>query len=153
MINKSTIDSLVSCKVIALLLSFLLFGAVKAQYPLDSCSKQLSREIDLFIPGSVDTIQSSGKKVKAIHAGLLSQDFYLASGDSSVKVLGFRLTFEDRDGNYYVLIAKKGKMLVNNWAFNPNRIHSASLVELIDISIEMDGKCYHVPDQIYLIRK
>jgi hypothetical protein len=120
---------------------------------IDTCTAYDYKDVSVFIPGSVDTIQANGLRVKAIHAAELANGFELISKDSSINIISFRLVFGNReDGNLYSKTSKGNKILNDERIFSLSKIRAASLITIDKIIFKSHGICYKAKGQIYLCR-
>lgn len=120
----------------------------------DRCISMGFKDVDLFIPGSIDTVQQNGMKVKAIHASDLVNGFELVSTDSLVKIERFQLVFDNRiDGNIYIYPSKGSTITPSNTMLFPlSKVKDAGLITVENIFIRYNGVCYRARSQVYLTR-
>lgn len=120
----------------------------------DTCIISTFKDVDIFIPGSVDSIQENGLKVKAIYAADLINGFELKSADSAVKILRFQLVFDNKkEGNLYTKSFKGNKVMNNEEEhFLLSKIGGATLITIEEVSFRYKNACYRAKSQVYLCR-
>ncbi|MEO7983464.1 MAG: hypothetical protein ABI688_05210 [Bacteroidota bacterium] len=116
----------------------------------DTCILLAEGEIDVFIPGYIDTIQSNGLKVRAIHATTLVNGFELVSTDSLVRIVKFQLTFDDPDGNLYTIPSVGNKIPLDQTGSPLRKISGATLITIDKIVLRYRKVCYRIKGQVYL---
>ena len=118
----------------------------------DTCPIAGFKDVNLFIPSSVGTIQENGLRVKAVHAANLTNGFELISQDSLIKIVHFHLVFDNRaDGNLYSKISKGNKIMDNaKHLFSLSKIKDATLITIDDIMVKYKDICYRAKSQVYL---
>ena len=109
--------------------------------------------MDIFIQGAIDTVWD-GIKVKAINPAQLANGFELTCPDSSVKILGFEGTFDNKkDGKLYAFSSKGNKAIGDaKQTFSLLKIKDATLIAIDNITFRYKNICYKFRSQIYLCR-
>lgn len=142
--------------IITLISILLVLISVRGQSVLvkDTCLFPGLKEIDFFIPGSIDTIQENGIKTKAINAAQLVNGFDLLSRDSLVEIISFQLVFDNmEDGNLYAKMSKGNKITDDEkHLFSLSKIKEASLITIEHIVFRYKEICYRANGQVYLCR-
>ncbi len=119
----------------------------------DTCKASVFKEVDLFIPGSIDTIQNDFK-VKAIYAADLINGFELRSTDSSIRIVGFTVVFINKiDGALYRKAVKGFKVQDDEkQLFSISKIADADIITIEEVFVQYRNDCYRAKSQIYLCR-
>ncbi len=109
-------------------------------------------QFNVFIPGSHDSIQSNGKKVRVIEFDSLVNGFELVSDDSLVKVKRFNLVFFDGKitETIYSKAAESSRMIDDRPDLIPlSRLKNVDFFTLENIKVEYKGFCYTIAAQLY----
>lgn len=139
---------------IVISLFLLLTTSVKAQLNAsnDPCSKFNLKDVNIFIPGYIDTIQTNGLKVRAIDVSSLVKGFKILSSDSSVIIQSFFLTFEDR-GTIYSIPSVGDMIRADQSNFDQlQKIKETTIMTIDNIKVQYQGVCYRIDGQVYLPR-
>jgi hypothetical protein len=109
-------------------------------------------QFNVFIPGSHDSIQSNGMKVRVIEFDSLVNGFELVSDDSMVKVKGFFLVFDDNTKTLALYSKSTGtsRMTDDRPDIVPlSKLGDARYLVLDRIMLEYNGFCYTISGQVY----
>jgi len=127
-------------------LFLLLTTSVKAQLNAnnDPCPKFNLKDVNIFIPGYIDTLHTNGFKVRAIDASSLTKGFKFVSSDSSIRIQSFQLTFDHR-GTIY------SQPSVGDMMLPLSKIREAAIVTIDNIKVQYQGVCYRIDGQVYYL--
>jgi hypothetical protein len=138
--------------ILALVVSIAMYGQSNTRE--DTCLVSEFKNIDLLIPGSADTIQENGIRVRVVDPASLINGFELQCPDSLVRIVRFRLVFDNKvTGNLYTKVSK-GNVIADDdkQLFSLADIKNATLITIEEISFRFKGICYRTNSQVYLCR-
>jgi hypothetical protein len=118
----------------------------------DTCAVAGLLNVELAIPGSVDTLQN-GFAGKVVNAADLVNGFELNSKDTAVKIIYFQVVFNDDQGTIYVKQSTGNKIADDEkHLFSIAKIKESSIITIENIYVQYKNTCYKAKSQLYLCR-